>query len=173
MKSILWVFVAGLALVLSLPAAAAQGKGRAAAKGKADNAARKGAQDEEREKQAAQGRAFGKEHIRIIREWFADGNNLRGLPPGLAKRGQLPPGLQRHLERDGTLPPGLQKRVHPLPAVLERRLPRIPRGIRRVVVAGNVILLEERTARILDIIEDVVGSRKSGRATTGVRRVEN
>ncbi len=40
------------------------------------------------------------------------GRYERGLPPGLAKRnGNLPPGLQRHVERTGELPPGLQKRM--------------------------------------------------------------
>lgn len=35
----------------------------------------------------------------------------RNLPPGLAKRGgNLPPGLQRQLDRRGHLPPGLEKR---------------------------------------------------------------
>lgn len=33
------------------------------------------------------------------------------LPPGLAKRnGNLPPGLQRHIDRTGHLPPGLEKK---------------------------------------------------------------
>ncbi len=34
-----------------------------------------------------------------------------GLPPGLAKREQLPPGLQKHVRERGSLPPGLQKKV--------------------------------------------------------------
>ena len=37
----------------------------------------------------------------------------KGLPPGLAKRDHLPPGLQKHLDRRGTLPPGLAKRDLP------------------------------------------------------------
>jgi hypothetical protein len=37
-------------------------------------------------------------------------NQYSNLPPGLAKRGgNLPPGLERQLQRNGTLPPGLQK----------------------------------------------------------------
>ncbi len=38
-----------------------------------------------------------------------------GLPPGLAKRNNLPPGLQKHLWKHGSLPPGLQKRIGPGP----------------------------------------------------------
>ena len=41
------------------------------------------------------------------------GNGAYGLPPGLAKRDQLPPGLQKHLWKHGSLPPGLQKKVGP------------------------------------------------------------
>lgn len=81
----------------------------------------------------------------------------KGLPPGLAKRGgNLPPGLQKKLARDGQLPPGLQKRMEPLPADLDRRLPRLPDNWQRVVVERDVILLDRRTNRILDVIEDVL-----------------
>ncbi len=38
-----------------------------------------------------------------------------GLPPGLAKKDHLPPGLQKHLWKRGSLPPGLQKRLGPGP----------------------------------------------------------
>jgi hypothetical protein len=81
----------------------------------------------------------------------------KGLPPGLAKRGgKLPPGLQKKLERDGQLPPGLQKRMEPLPLDLEHRLPRLPENWQRVVVDRDVILLDRRSNRILDIIENVI-----------------
>jgi hypothetical protein len=75
----------------------------------------------------------------------------------LAKRGgNLPPGLQKQLERNGQLPPGLQKRLEPLPVDLDRRLPRLPEYWERVIVDRDVILLDRRTNRILDIIEDVI-----------------
>lgn len=182
MKRMLWVLVAALALVLSLPAAAAQGKsqgkGKAEAKGKsAEKEKGKSEQEREREKErerlAARGRAFGKAEIRIIREWFGKKSNLEGLPPGLAKRHELPPGLQRHLERYGTLPPGLQKRLHPLPRSLRVRLPKTPAGVERVIVAGSVILMEKRTSKILDIIDDVMGGGRAKRGSTGVRRIRD
>lgn len=100
---------------------------------------------------------FLPEERRIIREFYVTTPG-RGLPPGLAKRGgNLPPGLQKHLQRNGTLPPGLQKRLEPFPADLERRLPGIPEIWRRVILGRDVILLDRRTNRILDIIENVVG----------------
>ena len=99
--------------------------------------------------------SFGPEQERLIREWFSTRSNYSNLPPGLAKRDNLPPGLQRQLQRNGTLPPGLQKRVQPLPLALEQQLPPIAVGMRRVVVSGNVILLEIATERIVDLIRDV------------------
>ena len=56
----------------------------------------------------------------------------------------------------GTWPPGRQKGVQPLPYDLERRLRRLPYGYRRVIIGGNVILMEARTAVIYDIIRDVI-----------------
>jgi hypothetical protein len=43
-----------------------------------------------------------------MRGWYHDRG--RNLPPGLAKRDQLPPGLERQLRVRGTLPPGSARR---------------------------------------------------------------
>ena len=98
---------------------------------------------------------FGQSERRIIVDWFQDSKNLNDLPPGLAKREHLPPGLQKQLERNGKLPPGLQKKIQPLPRVLEVRLPRLPAGRQRIVIGGNVILMDETTSMIVDIIVGV------------------
>jgi hypothetical protein len=91
----------------------------------------------------------------VIRDYYRDRNS--NLPPGLAKRGgNLPPGLQKHLERDGTLPPGLQKRVQPFPPELERRLPRLPDTYARVTLGVDILILDRRTQRILDIVHDII-----------------
>ena len=102
---------------------------------------------------------FLPEERRIIGEYYRrDTTKKKGLPPGLAKRGgKLPPGLQKHLEKNGQLPPGLQKRLEPLPSALDARLPSIPEYWERVIVERDVILLDRRTNRILDIIENVIG----------------
>ena len=98
---------------------------------------------------------FDLEIERIIRDWFGLSHNLEGLPPGLAKRDQLPPGLQKQLVRNGTLPPGLQKRLHDVPHDLAIRLPKIPENRRLIILGSNVILLDETTSLILDILENV------------------
>ena len=142
------ILSAGLFVLLtaSLPALAEQGRGR----GRARQASVQDQVDVQRND-----RVFGREEIRVIREWFTVAKSVQGLPPGLAKREQLPPGLQRQLKRNGTLPPGLQKQIQPLPGKLADRLPELPVGMRCIVLAGNVILLEEKTARIIDLIADV------------------
>lgn len=78
----------------------------------------------------------------------------RGMPPGLAKRDSLPPGLQKQLERNGKLPPGLQKRA--LPRDLQAKLPRRRRGLERVIVDRDVVLIDTVTNTVLDIIKNVV-----------------
>lgn len=98
---------------------------------------------------------FLPEERRIIREFFH--SQPSGLPPGLAKRSELPPGLQKHLQRNGKLPPGLQKRLEAFPRELEVRLPGIPDIWGRVILGRHVILIDRRTHRILDIIENVIG----------------
>jgi hypothetical protein len=102
---------------------------------------------------------FLPEERRTIEDYYRQGSKgkAKGLPPGLAKRGgKLPPGLQKHLDKNGQLPPGLQKRLEPLPVDLDRRLPRLPEYWERVVLERDVILIDRRTNRILDIIENVI-----------------
>jgi outer membrane lipoprotein SlyB len=77
-------------------------------------------------------------------------NDRAGLPPGLAKKDHLPPGLGQQLQRNGTLPPGLQKRVQPLPGSCAARLPRLPNDWAIVVLSGRIIMLNARQ-RIVDL----------------------
>ena len=85
---------------------------------------------------------------RVIGDYLS--SNRNSLPPGLAKRDRLPPGLERQVQRNGTLPPGLQKRVTPFPAELERQLPPVPAGHSRVFLGGRAILMDAGQ-KILDI----------------------
>ncbi len=78
----------------------------------------------------------------------------KGLPPGLAKRDTLPPGLQKQLEKNGRLPPGLEKRM--LPDNLESRLPARAENLARRIVGDDVVLIDEDTDLILDIIYNVL-----------------
>jgi hypothetical protein len=92
---------------------------------------------------------FSERERGIISDCMA--NSYAGLPPGLAKRGgNLPPGLERQLQRNGTLPPGLQRRVQPLPGQCDARLPRLPGGWVRVVLGARIMLLDPGN-RIVDM----------------------
>jgi hypothetical protein len=78
----LTILIGILGMLITVSLAFAQGRGRGQAGGSATTAP------------AASPSAggFGKDEARIIADWFHDSNNLSGLPPGLAKREQLPPG---------------------------------------------------------------------------------
>ncbi len=94
--------------------------------------------------------SFSARDRRVINTCFRE--HASELPPGLAKRESLPPGLQRQLERNGTLPPGLQKRVQPLPAFCETDLPRLPRDLERVIFGRRVMLIDA-AHKILDLFD--------------------
>jgi hypothetical protein len=132
----------------------------AQSKGGSDHSAGKPSAEEQtagdkiREVLPASQPVFTSREITIIRGYFTAHQD--SLPPGLAKRETLPPGLQKQLERNGTLPPGLQKKIQPLPRELEKQLVVLPTGYRRVVVAGNVILMNPTTGLIYDIIRSAI-----------------
>ena len=88
---------------------------------------------------------------RVIRDYYR--NNA--LPPGLAKRGSLPPGLAKQLRERGELPPGLQKRLTPVPGSLSARLPRLPGYYERYFAGSDLLVLDERSNRIVSIIPNI------------------
>jgi hypothetical protein len=89
-------------------------------------------------------------------EWDADNRNNgskhknKELPPGLAKKGTLPPGLYKQLVRNGSLPPGLEARS--LPDDLSMQLPPRPSSQRLVIVDDKVLLVQAATNVILDVL---------------------
>ncbi len=155
-KRILWLAFSGL-VAMSVLAQIAFAQGNSQGKGKGKN---KHQQEQAFDEDGDYGRGgvhivFSTRDRDIIRDYYRD--QYSNLPPGLAKRGgNLPPGLQKHLERDGTLPPGLQKRVQPFPVELERRLPRLPDEYSRVTLGVDILILDRRTQRIMDIVRDIL-----------------
>ncbi len=87
----------------------------------------------------------------LVRDYYR--GYYRGLPPGLAKQGKLPPGHAKRLYRNQPVPPGLEWRY--LPDDLERRLSRLPDGYVRVIIGADVGIMNVRTRVILDLIEDL------------------
>jgi len=93
---------------------------------------------------------FYRDHDReVMRGWYNKHNG--NLPPGLAKRDRLPPGLERQLVVRGTLPPGLQKKIQPAPVELVRMLPPPPPYCEHVVIGGSLVLLNRRNFMIVDV----------------------
>jgi hypothetical protein len=73
-----------------------------------------------------------------------------GLPPGLARKNRLPPGLEKQLRRNGRLPPGLEKKLTPFPAYLESRFPPLPPDYGRGFISGRAVIYNRQTNVILD-----------------------
>lgn len=90
-------------------------------------------------------------HVRVIHEYAHSGS----LPPGLAKREALPPGLRKQLHENGELPPGLQKRLVPVPTVLVHRLPPVPSYYHRYFAGDDLLVIDTRTHRLVAIIPNV------------------
>jgi hypothetical protein len=132
-----------LVLLLSLSLASfAQGKG-------------KGHNPHNRDNNDTSYRIFSTSQQNVIRGCLNDTSNL---PPGLAKRESLPPGLQKQLRKNGKLPPGLQKKMQSLPSHCQVNLPRLPADWQRVVLGDRVIILDP-AKRVIDWFNIALGRR--------------
>ena len=90
-------------------------------------------------------------HRRIVRDYYR--NNA--LPPGLAKRQSLPPGLEKQLRERGELPPGLQKRLTAVPSPLAARLPGLPPYYSRYFAGSDLLVVDTRSNRIVSVIPNI------------------
>jgi len=90
-------------------------------------------------------------HRRIVHDYYS----TNALPPGLAKRQSLPPGLAKQLHERGELPPGLQKRMTPVPTPLAVRLPRVPTYYSRYFAGNDLLIVDNRTNRIVSMIPNI------------------
>jgi hypothetical protein len=129
------------------PQGNSQGRGRGSQPAQESNAIATGSK--------VSNNSFADVDVKIIREWFSKPANLQGLPPGLAKKESLPPGLEKQLQKNGSLPPGLQQKIQPLPPVLEVQLTKLPEGQKRVAIAGSIVLMNSKTSVIIDILTKV------------------
>lgn len=113
----------------------------------------------------AVGTVFTEIEKRIIRDYFGQHGGAGGgehgkskkMPPGLAKRNELPPGLQMQIVKNGTLPPGLAKRD--LPPDLVLKLPALKKGLERKIVGNDVVLIQTATGVVLDVLRGVLNNR--------------
>ena len=68
--------------------------------------------------------------------------------------GKLPQAIDRTLAPADRLPRGVAKA--PLPWPLETQLSPVPAGVERAIVGRHLVLLDARTATVLDIVRNVV-----------------
>jgi Ni/Co efflux regulator RcnB len=144
--------VAAVSLALSASMAVAQGHGHD--KHGRDDHDRWHDRDERhgheaREHGHGHGRGHYKDRDGDIHGWYRA--HYRQLPPGLAKRDRLPPGLERQLIVNGTLPPGLRSRMQPCPQELEVMLPPPDPGYRHVFIGGNLVLVNRVSFQVADV----------------------
>jgi Ni/Co efflux regulator RcnB len=144
--------IAVLSLTLASTIAVAQGNGHGHDKDKHD----RGDDDDRDEHGHGHGKGHEKheherysDHNRDIHEWYRA--HYSHLPPGLAKRDRLPPGLERQLVVNGTLPPGLRGKMQPCPHELETYLPPPAPGFAHVVIGGNLVLMNRASFQIVDV----------------------
>lgn len=147
--------LAALSLSLSATIAVAQGNGHGHGHDRDDDSDRWQDRDEGHghghDKDHGRGHAYGhyKDRDRDIHDWYRA--HYSHLPPGLAKRDRLPPGLERQLIVNGTLPPGLRGRMQPCPRELEVMLPPPPPNYEHVFVGGNLVLVNRVSFQIGDV----------------------
>jgi len=94
-------------------------------------------------------RGHYRDHDRDLHDWYREHYN--NLPPGLAKRDRLPPGLERQLVLRGTLPPGLRREMHPCAPEVVSYLPPPPPGYMHTIIGGHIVLVNRKTFFVLDI----------------------
>jgi hypothetical protein len=145
MRTTRWMFACALGtLLLTGSLARAQGHGNGHGKGHG-----KHGNDDNQADYYDRGDYYNDRDREAIRGWYDE--HRSNLPPGLAKKDRLPPGLEKQLVRRGTLPPGLQKRLQPCPEDLERRLPPPPPDCAHVLIGGHIVVLNRRSNLIVDI----------------------
>jgi hypothetical protein len=77
-------------------------------------------------------RYFGDRDILVIRDYYRPYHRT------------VPPGLRRYYVRNGYLPTGWARRIRPVPVYIERDLRPVPRGYRRGVIDGHVVVHNDR-----------------------------
>lgn len=146
MRSKNWVFGGALALLLAGIPVFAQGNGRGRGHNKNNDDA---TQSNNGDRDNANVRYYSEDDQRTMHGWYVQHQN--SLPPGLAKKDRLPPGLEKQLAVRGHLPPGLQKKIQPAPVELVRQLPPPPPDCKDVVIGGHLVLLNTKTYVVMDV----------------------
>ncbi len=128
---------------LCMALAFGQGKGNARGKGRDERARAPG-------KQAAVHPSFRDAEIRILLDFYRPGSG--NLPPGIARKGEFPPGVLKQIARGKGLPPGLAAKLEPFPPALARQFPPPPPGYRRMICGTLALMLDDSTNLVVDVV---------------------
>lgn len=84
-----------------------------------------------------------------MRSYYHD--HYRHLPPGLAKRDRLPPGLERRLRAHYVMDTEMISYMRPCPRDLEEELPPPPPHCAHTIIGGHIVLVNNSTHVVLDV----------------------
>jgi hypothetical protein len=140
-----------VALIIGFTSLTAFAQGHGQGQGKSHGQGEQGEGRGKGSEKKAKKRYYSDRNRDELRSWYRAHES--NLPPGLAKRDELPPGLQRQLVLYGELPPGLQREVHPCPPEIIRFLPPPPPDTEHVILGGQIVLMNRNTHVVLDIMK--------------------
>ena len=133
MKSLIWVMLAGVLLggaTVGARNAEADGRRNSKQRYSRDN-------DRHHDRRGRDGRYFSDREVVLVREYYSP--RYRHEPRGRHK-----------YYRSGYLPRGWHRRIRPYPVYLERDVVVLPRGYRRGVIDGHVVVYNTR-GLIIDV----------------------
>ena len=140
-------------VIMSAPTSANAGETQGKGKGHAKGPAQQKAKDDKQAQPAAVVIVIDQSgHRQAVGNYYSRAS----LPPGLAKKEALPPGLRKQLIEKGRLPPGLDKHFTPLPPELILRLPPVPPYYHRYFAGRDLVVVDTRTNRFVAIIRDIL-----------------
>lgn len=88
-----------------------------------------------------------------IKGYFAAHPEARSqLPPGLAKKGKVPPGWRKKLARGKPVPADVWEQRAPLPEEIRVKLPVPPEGVVLVRIHDRVVKVRESTRELIDVL---------------------
>lgn len=103
--------------------------------------------------EAPMGTHFHRVQRQAAQHWYEEPEHHGYVPPGLARKGGVPPGQARLWRRGQPLPAGVV--WYALPRSLELVLGPPPAGHRYVRVAADILLITLGTAIVVDAMEDL------------------
>lgn len=114
--------------------------------------------DKRERKEIQPGTYFNDQQRIVVREYYVQNySNGKKCPPGLAKKnnGCMPPGQVRNWAVGQPVPRGVTVYSVPQPVIVQ--LPPAPFGYRYARIGGDIILVQQQSNLIVDIIQVLLG----------------